>query len=253
MKMNKVIYIFLFLLGGITNAQDDNALFILANNHYNEGEFQEAITVYEGIINGGQHSSDLYFNLANAYYKTNQVAPSIFYYEKALQLAPNDKDIKNNLAFAQNMTIDAIEVIPEVGFTKIAKNLVNSFSFDVWSIMSVSLILLFVFLFLSYYFSYGTNKKRLMFVSSFVSLAFGLIALAFAFQKYEFVQNENAAIVFSQESEVRTDPNLRSETAFNLHEGTKVQIVEKYDDNWVKIKLSDGKTGWIAIVDIKEL
>lgn len=240
-------------MSGFTNAQDKNALFIQGNDHYNEGEFQEAITTYEGIINGGQHSSDLYFNLANAYYKTNQVAPSIFYYEKALQLAPKDKDIKNNLAFAQNMTIDAIDVIPEVGFSKIVKNLVNSFSFDVWSILSVALVVLFVILFLSYYFSYGTNKKRLMFVSSFASLAFGLIALAFAFQKYEFDQNENAAIVFSRESEVRTEPNFRSETAFNLHEGTKVQIIEKYDEEWAKVKLSDGKTGWISIEDIKEL
>ena len=59
--------------------------------------------------------------------------------------------------------------------------------------------------------------------------------------------------LFAQESEVKTDPNLRSEVAFVLHEGTKVQILEFYEDNWTKVKLSDGKTGWIPSSDIKAL
>ena len=251
--MNKLIYIFFFLLGGIITAQEDHTLFSQGNSLYNEGKFQDAITSFEAIIEQGKHSSELYFNLANAYYKLNQVGPSIYYYEKALQLSPNDKDIENNLTFAQNMTIDAIERIPEVGLSRIGKAIVNTFSFDVWAVLAVGLTILFVILFLSYYFSYSTTLKRLLFLSSFGSLFLGLVTFIFAFQKYDFAQNDRGAIVFAQETEVRTDPNLRSETAFNLHEGTKVQIIENFDDNWAKIKLADGKTGWISIQDIKEL
>jgi len=49
-----------------------------------------------------------------------------------------------------------------------------------------------------------------------------------------------------------SDPNKTSSEAFRLHEGTKVQVLEAYD-NWNKIKLSDGKIGWIPSQDIKEL
>ncbi|VAV85262.1 Aerotolerance protein BatE, partial [hydrothermal vent metagenome] len=50
-----------------------------------------------------------------------------------------------------------------------------------------------------------------------------------------------------------SEPNLRSETAFVLHEGTKVQILETYNKNWTKVKIANGKTGWIANADIKPL
>ena len=68
----------------------------------------------------------------------NRIAPSVYYYEKALQLSPNDKDIKNNLSFAQNMTIDAIEVLPEVGFSKITNSVINKYSFDDWAKLSIA-------------------------------------------------------------------------------------------------------------------
>jgi hypothetical protein len=151
------------------------------------------------------------------------------------------------------MTIDAIEVIPEVGLSKIFKGFVNTFSFDVWALISVILVIVFVLLFLGYYFSQATAKKRLAFVVSSGSLIVAVVALFFAFQKFEYDRKDQPAIVFAQESEVKTDPNLRSEIAFVLHEGTKVQVLEHYQENWTKIKLSDGKTGWIPNIDIKSL
>ena len=77
--------------------------------------------------------------------------------------------------------------------------------------------------------------------------------LSFAFQKYTINKKNNPAIVFAQESDVKTDPNLKSETAFQLHEGTKVQVLERYNDSWTKIKIANGKNGWIFTKDIRLL
>jgi len=51
---------------------------------------------------------------------------------------------------------------------------------------------------------------------------------------------------------VKSNPNSRSEESFRLHEGTKVQVIETYND-WKKIKLSDGKVGWVIAEEIKLL
>jgi len=230
----------------------NNALFEKANALYNNGEYTKAIEKYESIIANGKQSAELYFNLGNANYKLNNIAPSIYYYEKALQLSPNDKDIQNNIAFARNMTIDAIDTIPEVGFSKMIKNIINSMSFDNWAKLTITLVILFVILILMYYFSYRTTQKRLAFVSSFIVLFLGLIALTFSFQKFSIDKKDKPAVVFIQESRVKSEPNLRSEEAFRLHEGTKVQILDTISD-WKEIKLSDGKTGWIRNEDIKAL
>ncbi|WNH14148.1 tetratricopeptide repeat protein [Thalassobellus suaedae] len=249
--MKQLIYIILFLLS-FSGFSQNHALFDKANALYNEGKYAEAIDNYSAILKSGNHSAELYFNLANANYKLNNIAPSIYYYEKALQLSPDDADIKNNMAFAKNMTIDAIDIIPDSGFSKLVKSLTNSMSFDNWAKISVSLVFCFVVLFLIYYFAYSTLNKRLAFIGSLTALIFVCITLVFAFHKFNLDKNDNPAIVFAQESKVKSDPSSRSEESFRLHEGTKVQVVEAYND-WKKIKLSDGKTGWIPSKDIKTL
>ncbi len=249
--MKSFFYILSFLLSFASLAQNET-LFEEANTLYNQGKYAEAIDKYTAILETKNHSASLYFNLANANYKLNNIAPSIFYYEKALQLNPNDTDIKNNIAFARNMTVDAIDTIPEGGLNKLLKNMTNTFSFDNWAKISVALVFCFVVLFLLYYFAYSSIRKRFAFIGSLLSLILLCTSLLFAFHKYNLDEKDNPAIVFAQESKVKSEPNLRSEESFRLHEGTKVQVLDTVN-NWKKIKLSDGKIGWLLSEDIKML
>ena len=249
--MKKLFYIVSFMLSLSIFAQNQS-IFEKANGLYNQAKYAEAIDNYNAILETGNHSADLYFNLANAHYKLNNIAPSIYFYEKALQLAPNDVDIKNNMAFAKNMTIDAIDAIPDAGFSKLIKSTTNTFTFDAWAKVSVGLVFCFVILILIYHFAYSTLNKRLAFIGSATALLLLLATLAFAFHKYELDKNNKPAIIFAKESKVKSEPNMRSEESFRLHEGTKVQIIDTIN-HWKKIKLSDGKTGWISNEDIKAL
>ncbi len=248
----RAITILLLCCFSVFGFSQNNQRFEDANKLYNDTKYAEAIDKYESILDTDVHSVELYFNLGNANYKLNNIAPSIYYYEKALQLSPNDKEIQNNLAFAKNMTIDAIDKVPEVGFSRILKNIVNTFSTDTWAKIAVGGVLLFVLLFLMYHFSYGTSRKRIAFVTSVLSLLIACFSVAMAFQKERLNKNDNPAIVFVQESRVKVDPNQASEEVFRLHEGTKVQVLETYED-WKKIQLLDNSTGWIPSKDIKLL
>ncbi|MCF7567339.1 tetratricopeptide repeat protein [Sabulilitoribacter arenilitoris] len=249
--MKNLIYIFTFLFSTVIFSQN-STLFEEANTLYNQGKYAEAIDKYTAILDTENHSSELYFNLANAHYKLNNIAPSIYYYEKALQLSPNDSEIKNNMAFAKNMTIDAIDVIPETGLSKLIKNITNMMSFDAWAKTSVAFVFCFVVLFLIYYFAYSTLNKRLTFIGSLISLFLLCVSLSFAFHKFNIDKNDRPAIIFAQESKIKNEPNSRSEEVFRLHEGTKVQVLDTVN-NWKKIKLDDGKTGWVISEDIKLL
>lgn len=249
--MKHILYILSLLFCFVSFSQNES-LFEDANALYNEGKYAEAIDKYTSIIESGNHSVSLYFNLGNANYKLNNIAPSIYYYEKALQLAPNDNDIKNNIAFARNMTIDAIDVIPDAGLSKFIKNVTHSFSFDDWAKLSIALVFTFVILFLIYYFAFTSVRKRFAFVGSFIALFLLCASLLFTFHKYNLDKKNKPAIIFAQESKVKSEPNLRSEESFRLHEGTKVQVLDIIND-WKKIKLSDGKVGWVISEDIKLL
>lgn len=250
--MKHLIYILIVLLCFTKAEAQNNTFFEEGNTLYNDGKYAEAIDRYMAVLDTKIHSAELYYNLGNAHYKLNNVAPSIYYFEKALRLKPKDKDIKNNLVYANNMTIDAIEKVPEVGFSKLIKSTTNTFSFDTWAKIAVAFAMVYVILVLLYYFSYSSGKKRIAFITSVICLLALCVALAFAFNKFELDKKDNPAIVFAQESQVNTEPNLRSEESFRLHEGTKVQVIDTVN-NWKKIKLADGKMGWIMSEDIKLL
>ncbi|SHI41985.1 SH3 domain-containing protein [Pseudozobellia thermophila] len=247
--MKNLIYIVLFLFGFTVSAQNE-ALFDQATEAYNVGEYQNAIDAYLEILDNGEHSAALYYNLGNAYYKLNQIAPSIYYYEKALLLKPNDPEIENNLAYARNMTLDAIETMPETGLSKIYESVVGRFSFDQWGYTAVVFMILFVLLYIAFYFFQYSFRKRLAFITSMVALFISAISMVFAFLQYNKFKADQPAIVFASESSVKSEPNLRSQEAFSLHEGTKVNVIEGLNE-WKKIRIADGTTGWIPAEDIK--
>lgn len=251
MRRIKILWVMMLLVSTVISAQK-NEIFEKANTSYNEGEFAAAIAAYKSILDAGQESSALYYNLANAHYKLHEIGASIYYYEKALVLDPGDSDVKNNLKFAQNATIDQIEVLPQGIIQKTMDTITNRLSFDSWAWVSVFFVLGFVILFMAYYSSRETMKKRLFFVSSWCCAGIALMAVFFAFRQYDFIQNQKFAIIFSPKTFVKSEPNLRSEEAFTLHEGTKVAILEAIND-WKKIKLEDGKMGWIPADVLKEL
>lgn len=248
--MRNILYILVFLYSSSVIGQTD--LFKAGNDLYNAGKYQAAITTYMRVLKAKQHSAELYFNLANAHYKLNHIAPSIFYYEKALQLNPKDQDIKNNLLFSKNMTIDAIGVLPETGFSRITKKVLNTLSFDGWATFAVLCSMVFVLLFLVYYFAKGSLLKRVLFIGSSVSFLLMFITLIFAFNKYSIDKSNKPAIVFAKEAEIKNEPNKRGNVIFKLHEGVKVQVLDSIK-NWNKIKLTDGKQGWISTHAIKRL
>ena len=62
--------------------------------------------------------------------------------------------------------------------------------------------------------------------------------------------SENPAVIFSREVAVSSEPNLRSEKVFTLHEGTKVNVLEDLSD-WVKVQIADGQIGWITKDNLK--
>ncbi len=252
MKQIALILVAIGLLLSNAVMGQNNALFEQGKAQYKAENYQEAIAQWKQILDNGSHSAELYFNLGNAYYKLNQIGPSIYYYEKALQLAPNDRDIKNNLTFAQNAAIDVIEPLPQTFFAKWDQKVSKLLDFDSWAWVTVAGSLLFAFFFLRYYFANETRRKRLYFVGSLVILFVGITAMAMAFKTYHKYTNSRDAIVFAEVTDVKNGPRMSDETVFQLHEGTKVQILAE-EDNWYRISLADGKDGWMPSSDLKEL
>lgn len=251
MKIKFLIYAGLLLFGMSSMAQTET-MFNAGKEAYKAEKYQEAIDSWKQILDKGEESAELYFNLGNAHYKLNNIGPSIYYYEKARLLDPNDSDIKNNLAFAENARIDVIEPLPQTVFKTWYERISGITGFDGWATAGVIFSFCFVFLFLGYYFSASERKKRILFASSIIAIFLLVASVAMAFTTYSDYENDNPAVVFSEQVEVRDAPSVGGEVNFIIHEGTKVQVLDRETD-WVRIRLEDGKDGWIPALDLKEL
>lgn len=248
--MKKILFLLLVVTSSI-NAQSVDSLFVQANNLYKTEQFQAAIDIYNKIESKNMISSDLYYNLGNSYYKLNKVGPAIFYYEKALQLSPDNEDVKNNMVFAKRLALDNIKPLPKTIWQKINKNYLQLLTYNEWAMIVVVFSFLAGLLFLLYYFNNTSGKKRLFFVTSMVAFICLFISLTITYNQYSYLKNTKEAIVFSAESEIRNAPTFNSEKVFTLHEGTKVFVLDAVD-NWKKIKIADGKLGWIIASEIQE-
>lgn len=250
--MIKRLVILFLLISNTVLSQSSEELFTQANALYKEGVYQKAIALYEQIEQTDKVSSELYYNLGNCYYKLNKVAPTIYNYEKALQLNPRNKDAQNNLIFAKRLTLDRIEELPKSFFQKISENYLQKFSYNTWAVIAVLFSFLTAVLFLGYYFSQASSRKRLFFITSIISLLLLLTTIVITYNQYNTSKNNIKGIIFAEEVSVQNEPTKTSDEAFILHEGTKVNIIDTVDD-WKKIKLADGKIGWLLSKNIKQL
>ena len=249
--MKKIVLFFIVITSSVYG-QSIDSLFVKANELYKDNNFIKAVELYETIEQKGFQSAELYYNLGNSYYKLDKVAPSIFNYEKALKLDPLHQDAINNLAFAKRMTIDNIEVLPQSFLQRFSKNVIQKFTFNTWAWLAVFSTFLTVIFFLLYYFSYSSRNKFVFFNLSLLFVFLLVITTAFAYQNYGYLKNNKEAIIFTQKVEVKNAPTMNSDEVFILHEGTKVLVLDEVD-NWKKIKIADGKIGWLLKEDIKEL
>jgi len=251
-KMKQFILFFFFLATQLLWSQSSFQSFEHGNSAYRNGKLDEAINQYLLVEKAGFNSADLYFNMGNAFYKSNKIAPSIYYYEKALLLDQNHVDARNNLAFAQRMTIDVIEPMPKTFFQKINETIIYPISYNAWAWISVILAFVSAGFFIAYYFSDYSRNKRLFFVSTFVILGLFLLALSMGIKARHHFINDQPAIIFNQQVSVKSEPGTGNSELFVLHEGTKVQVVNQ-ENQWLKIRIADGKTGWILKDKVKLL
>jgi tetratricopeptide (TPR) repeat protein len=249
--MKKILFL-LLIITNIISAQTASQWFSSANDLYKNEKFEQAIVLYEKIEGQGFVSSELHYNLGNSYYKLNKVGPSIYHYEKSLKLDPLNKDVKNNLVFAKRLALDNIEELPKTVFQKFNKNYLQILSYNQWAIVAIVFSVLGSLFFLLFYFEISSSKKRFYFVTSALSFILLITVSIITYDQSLRSKNNKEAIVFAKKTAIRNAPTLNSEEVFTLHEGTKVLVLDKLD-NWKKIKLADGRLGWIIADEIKLL
>ena len=222
--------------------------FAQANALYLKGDYAGAAQGYEGILANGYENGQLYFNLGNAYYKTGNIQRAILNYERARKFIPGDDDLQFNLALANLQIVDKIDVIPRLFIYRWIDGLFSLFSLHTlaWTLYGVFLVTLFSFGYFLFARSAGIKRATLM--TGMICSAVLLVGIIiFGVQSYR-ESNFEYAIVMSDVANIKAAPDSNGNDVFVLHKGLKVQVLD-HVDLWRKIRLADGKVGWIPEQD----
>jgi len=213
---------------------------------YQEGRWKDAATIWEGILDEGIESAELYYNIGNAWFKDGSMPKAILYYEKAHKLDPSDEDIRFNLDFARGQIQDRIEEVPEFVLTSWGRKLCYKLSSNVWAVLFLVFVAGALAMLLFFMLSSGRGARRLGFFGCLALVLVSAVCLRFAYWQYSDYKKSDVAIVMVPVSSVKSSPSagVESKDLFVLHEGTKVRIVEEAG-NWCNIELADGRRGWM--------
>jgi len=222
------------------------------NVYYREGAYDKAIEEYKKLVDEGYIGTSLFYNLGNANYRTGKIGYAILYYEKALELSPSDEDIKHNLDFAHFSTVDRIQPLPRFFLFDWWEALLGLFSDNGLAYVVFIFYLLVILLAGAYSYSKTIKQQKVFFFSSVVCV----ILLAFSISLLVIKVNRGvtlkSGVIVEQAVTVKFSPDPQSTDAFVIHEGLKVNLEDQLD-KWVKIRLADGKVGWVEQTFVEQI
>jgi len=220
---------------------------------YNEGRWADATSAWKSIADAGEASAQLYYNIGNAAFKDGELGQAILWYERALKLNPSYSDARYNLEFANSMTQDRIDAVPEFFLKTWLRKLGWALPSNVWAVLSLLFLALALACTLVFLLSNRGSKRKLGFFLGLIALLLAVLTLCLAsWQRRDYIRSDDAIITKSV-SLIKSSPSGgEAKDLFILHEGTKVKLLDEVG-KWSNIELSDGRQGWIFAEDFEKI
>ncbi len=215
---------------------------------YFKRDFTKAIQLYTDLEKKGLISSDLFYNLANTYYRQGHIGWAIYYYTKALRYAPRDRDLVANARYVLGKRADQIEK-PFV--SKVYHSLF--FWYDILTLKELLILTaIFYWIFFAFLALRVMKNKKGISIALWVNLSINLILLPTAAAKFYTERLQKIGVMVAATVAVYSEPNADSIKLYELHEGALVEV-EDQSEKFVKIRLPDGRVGWVDMTQLKTI
>lgn len=244
MKSNRFLVLLLTCVAVTAYSQSPDQLFQQAQQAYDQGEYQQAIQLYNQILEQNRESAAVHYNLGNAYFRTDRLGEAILHYEKAELLNPRDEDIRHNLEVAQMQIQDRITAPEPSVFMRVFNGIKYLFNLNELAWLTGIMVFIGSLLFAAWRFLHWTRFRKLIGGILGIWVLLLVLEVPMLVSRTLEARQQTYGIVLSEEVSVRSAPQEMSTEVFIIHEGTKVEI-EDSQYEWYRIRLLDNKEGWI--------
>ena len=234
-----------------------NANIDKANQAYKQELYNEALKLYLQEAEKTGVSSELYCNIGDTYYRLKDNVHAVLYYERALLLDPSNSDARFNLEFVRGK----MQLPDDAGdswFSNWVDQTVSRLSSNTWAVIAIISFLLFLAGVAAYLFLDNVTMRKIGFFGGALLLVLTILANLAAFHVYHKATSGNGAIIMPEQVTLSTaprEPRDKEEEAFQLQQGTRVEIIDSVADKthgkWLQVSTAGGHKAWINAKDIE--
>jgi tetratricopeptide (TPR) repeat protein len=234
-----------------------NANIERANQAYKQELYNEALKLYLQEAEQTGVSSSLYCNIGDTYYRLKDNVHAVLYYERALLLDPSNSDARFNLDFVRSK----MQLPDDAGdswFSNWVDQTVSRLSSNAWAIIAIITFLLFLAGVAAYLFMDNVLMRKIGFFGGALVLLVSILANLAAFHVHDKATAGNGAIIMPESVTLSTaprEPRDKEEEAFQLQQGTRVEIVDSIADKtrgkWLQVSTAGGHKAWINAEDVE--
>lgn len=234
-----------------------NANIERANQAYKQELYNEALNLYLHEAQETGVSSALYCNIGDTYYRLKDNVHAVLYYERALLLDPSNSDARFNLEFVRGK----MQLPDDAGdswFSNWVDQTVSRLSSNTWAIIAIITFLLLLAGVAAYLFLDNVLVRKIGFFGAAVMIVATILANMAAFHVYHKATAGNGAIIMPESVTLSTAPRSprdKQEEAFELRQGTRVEIVDSISDKatgkWLQVSTAGGHKAWLKAQDVE--
>ena len=235
----------------------DNVNIDRANQAYKQELYNEALKLYLQEAKQTGVSSALYCNIGDTYYRLKDNVHAVLYYERALLLDPSNDDARFNLEFVRSK----MQLPDDAGdswFSNWVDQTVSRLSSNAWAVIAIATFLLFLAAVAAYLFLDNVLMRKIGFFGGAVLIVVSILANLAAFHVYHKATSGKGAIIMPGQVTLSTAPRAprdKQEEAFELQQGTRVEIVDSIVDKssgkWLQVSTAGGHRAWIIAKDVE--
>jgi len=218
-----------------------------ANQLYENGHYSEAARTYQQLVDQGYSHNSLFYNLGNANYRQGNLGKAILNYERAARLNPRDTDIQANLSYAQQQTVDQIDVETSSPLEQLTRFASSLLTINEMSVLVLVLFWLLTALFIAYRHSHIPQQRKGLRYALVLMLSIFVLS-AFTLGNRVYTESTHPSAVVTAESvNVLSDPSEGGVAQFTLHSGAQVTLLDTRGQ-WAQLSLpGEHFQGWVPV------
>lgn len=234
--------------GGSPMSANPASVFKEGVSHYDQGHFEQAAKLFEGVAKSSGSSAAIEYNLGCTWFRLEDYPRAILHFERALLHEPSNKLIRENLELARLQQLGTVPaVVDDSGM--VSRLIEAALSAPGLNGATLWVVLAWWGLFLGLAWALSQRDKARRGPALMLAVVAGVLllpaVLSFAYQRQFRLQTRHG-VILAQEVALLSAPKPGAETVYDVTGGLKVTVERKLGGYYQVFSPNYGARGWVS-------